>query len=210
MKKILIYGDSNVWGDNFFTGVRLEDEKQWSNILQTKLGSDYKIIQEGLPGRLAGNDEVDKPYKNGKSTFVSTFRTSSPVDIVIIALGTNDLQVKYKKTSNQIVNDLMWYKHSILEQFSDLDDQKKYFVKEKLPRIIYVLPPRFDYLAGAKGIFDENSENIRVSLKSLFTSKSDDEVLALDELPLVDDGIHLSEEGHKILADLVEGVIKDE
>ena len=62
MKKILIYGDSNTWGDNFILGKRIEDEKQWPNILQRKLGSEYKILQEGLPGRLAGNEETLKTY----------------------------------------------------------------------------------------------------------------------------------------------------
>ena len=55
MKKILIYGDSNVWGDNFITRKRISDELQWSNILQKELGNDYKILQEGLPGRVAGS-----------------------------------------------------------------------------------------------------------------------------------------------------------
>ena len=36
MKKILIYGDSNTWGDNFFLGKRIDDDKQWANILQKK------------------------------------------------------------------------------------------------------------------------------------------------------------------------------
>ena len=58
MKKILIYGDSNTWGDNFFLGKRIDDDKQWANILQKKLGSEYKVIQEGLPGRIAGNFHI--------------------------------------------------------------------------------------------------------------------------------------------------------
>ena len=66
MKKILIYGDSNTWGDNFILGKRIEDEKQWPNILQRKLGSEYKILQEGLPGRLAGNEETLKTFKKMK------------------------------------------------------------------------------------------------------------------------------------------------
>ena len=66
MKKILIYGDSNTWGDNFFLGKRIDDDKQWANILQKKLGSEYKVIQEGLPGRIAGNFDIEEPYKNGR------------------------------------------------------------------------------------------------------------------------------------------------
>ena len=54
MKKVLIYGDSNVWGDNFITGIRIPDDKQWVNILQEKVKDNYILLQEGLPGRLAG------------------------------------------------------------------------------------------------------------------------------------------------------------
>lgn len=207
MKKILIYGDSNVWGDNFFTGIRLKDEYQWPRILQKKIGSDYEIIQEGLPGRLAGSDEVVKTYKNGRDSFMSIFRTASPVDIVIIALGTNDLQLKYQKSGSKIVDDLVWYKDNLKEQIIDEDDRKKYFVNGKLPRIIYLLPPKFDYNGGASGIFNKDSEEIRKSLLHLLKEKIDDEIIDLDELPLVEDGIHLSIEGHKILANKVEELL---
>ena len=69
MKKILIYGDSNVWGDNFILGERIPDERQWVNILSEKLGNDYKIYQEGLPGRLAGSIEEEKNIKMVKIHF---------------------------------------------------------------------------------------------------------------------------------------------
>lgn len=49
MKKVLIYGDSNTWGDNFILGKRIPDENQWPNILQKSLNDKFKIIQEGLP-----------------------------------------------------------------------------------------------------------------------------------------------------------------
>ena len=87
MKKILIYGDSNTWGDNFLTNVRIPDEKQWVSILRKKLGSNYIIFQEGLPGRLAGNEEKEKKFKNGKETFISIFRTNAPIDILIISFS---------------------------------------------------------------------------------------------------------------------------
>ena len=110
LKKILVYGDSNTWGDNFITGERIDDDKQWVNILRKKYNQKYLFFQEGLPGRLAGNDENIKKYKNGQDTFISTFRTNAPVDIIIISLGTNDLQLKYNKTSEKIISDLLWYK----------------------------------------------------------------------------------------------------
>ena len=37
MRKILIYGDSNTWKDNFITGERIPGNKQWPYILKAKL-----------------------------------------------------------------------------------------------------------------------------------------------------------------------------
>lgn len=128
MKKILVYGDSNTWGDNFITGKRIADEKQWVNILREKYSNDYMFLQEGLPGRLAGNEEETKIYKNGQDTFISTFRTNAPVDTIIISLGTNDLQLKYNKSSEKIINDLLWYKEKLEESFSDEEDKKNILI----------------------------------------------------------------------------------
>lgn len=201
MKKVLIYGDSNTWGDNFILGKRIPDDKQWPNILQDKVGQNYKIIPEGLPGRLAGNDEKDKVYKNGKDTFVSIFRSQAPVDVVIISLGTNDLQIKYNKNYENIISDLVWYKSTIYNMFLDEDDRKKYFVNNSMPRFIYILPINFDYIKDASVIFDKNCEDKRKLIIEKFKEKIDNvDILYFNDLTLFNDGIHLDFNGHETLA----------
>ncbi|MDD6756834.1 MAG: hypothetical protein PUE33_02060 [bacterium] len=204
MKKILIYGDSNTWGDNFITGERIPEEKQWVNILRTKYGNKYQFFQEGLPGRIAGNEETIKTYKNGKDTFISTFRTNAPVDKIIIALGTNDLQIKYQKTKDKIIEDLLWYKKQIEESYADLEDQKKYFNDKKLPEIIYILPINFDYQDKASVIFDKESEEKRQQIIREFQKDKKLKTIVANDLELFDDGIHLNYPGHEQMASLVE------
>ncbi|MCI6107230.1 MAG: hypothetical protein SOU84_04260 [Candidatus Faecimonas sp.] len=204
MKKILIYGDSNTWGDNFITGERIPEEKQWVNILRTKYGNKYQFFQEGLPGRIAGNEETIKTYKNGKDTFISTFRTNAPVDKIIIALGTNDLQIKYQKTKDKIIEDLLWYKKQIEESYADLEDQKKYFNDKKLPEIIYILPINFDYQDKASVIFDKESEEKRQQIIREFQKDKKLKTIVANDLELFDDGIHLNYQGHEQMASLVE------
>ncbi len=203
VKKVLIYGDSNTWGDNFITGKRIPDEKQWVNILKNKYSKDYMFLQEGLPGRLAGNEEKFKPYKNGKDTFILTFRTNAPVDIVIIALGTNDLQIKYNKKSKDIINDLLWYKNKLEESFTDEEDKIKYF-NNKMPKIIYILPINFDYKVNASVIFNEESEEKRQEIIEYFKKQNINTIIA-NNLDLFEDGIHLSYQGHEEMANLVAG-----
>ena len=204
MKKILIYGDSNTWGDNFITGERIPEEKQWVNILRTKYENKYRFFQEGLPGRIAGNEETIKTYKNGKDTFISTFRTNAPVDKIIIALGTNDLQIKYQKTKDKIIEELLWYKKQIEESYADLEDQKKYFNDKKLPEIIYILPINFDYQDKASVIFDKESEEKRQQIIKEFQKDKKLKTIVANDLELFDDGIHLNYQGHEQMASLVE------
>ena len=204
MKKILIYGDSNTWGDNFITGERIPEEKQWVNILRTKYENKYRFFQEGLPGRIAGNEETIKTYKNGKDTFISTFRTNAPVDKIIIALGTNDLQIKYQKTKDKIIEDLLWYKKQIEESYADLEDQKKYFNDKKLPEIIYILPINFDYQDKASVIFDKESEEKRQQIIKEFQKDKKLKTIVANDLELFDDEIHLNYQGHEQMASLVE------
>ena len=207
MKKIFIYGDSNVWGDNFFEGVRIPDNRQWPNILKKKLGFDYTVYQEGLPGRVAGSLETEKTYKNGKDAFLATFRTKAPVDYIFIMLGTNDLQAKYNRDSSSIISDLLWYKNTICKQFSDIDDRKKYFVNEKLPKFIYILPANFTDTF----VFNETSHKSRLEIIDYFKKNlCDNEFIVLNDMPLFPDGIHLNYEGHENVADMVLKVINNE
>ena len=205
MKKVLIYGDSNTWGDNFITGKRIPNENQWPNILSKKLGSNYKVLQEGLPGRLAG-DEEEKKYKNGRDTFIATFKINAPIDIVIIALGTNDLQIKYNKSAKKVIEDLLYYKAAINELYCDKDDRKKYFLNDIKPTIKYILPFNFDYKKNASIIFNENSEQKRLEIIKYFMDNNIDSVV-LEEIDLFEDGIHLNYSGHEKMAKKMEEVI---
>ena len=111
--RILIYGDSNVWGDRGFgeNGVllgRYATKQQWPNILQQLLGDEYDIIQAGLCGRTAGEYAEQPPYLGGKIGYEIALREASPVEGVIIALGVNDAQNE-SASGEQIVADLQWY-----------------------------------------------------------------------------------------------------
>ena len=204
MKKILIYGDSNVWGDNFYTNKRIDDCKQWPIILEKNLKNEYKIIQEGLPGRLAGDEEKTKKYKNGKDTFIAVLKTQSPIDIIIIMLGTNDLQTKYNKSEDKTIKDLLWYKETIEEDFKNDETKIKYY-NNKLPNILYILPPNFN----AKEVFDDNAEKKRQSIINYF-EKNNINHIKINNMPLFEDNIHLNYEGHEILANLVERKITND
>ena len=199
MKRILIYGDSNLWGFNYVENKRFEDKYQWANMLGKYLGNDYNIIQEGLPGRTAGNINDIELYKNGKDMFEAIFRSSSPLDYIIIALGTNDLQKEYNRKAQDIYNDLIWYTEKIKELYS-VDKYKERFFNNKFPEIIYILPSNFDYENDAKELYDITSNEERDKLIVLFKNNCKDKYIVLNNVDLIiGDGVHYSIKGQEIV-----------
>jgi hypothetical protein len=186
-KRVFIYGDSNVWGDSF-VGSRVRYSDRWVNRLKRELRGKAHIIADGLSGRVAGDFCKVKPYKNGKHTFAEALQQAGNVDIVIIALGTNDLQQQYNRTAQAIIHDLTDY-----QKLADSAD------------VIYLLPPAFSTGEDSGPEFTEQSEEIRQEI--LRDKDSLGEYIELPLMPL-SDGIHFSAKGHRLLARIVKNALK--
>ena len=187
MKRIFIYGDSNVWGDSF-VGSRVRYSDRWVNRLKRELRGKAHIIADGLSGRVAGDFCKVKPYKNGKQAFAKALQRAGNVDIIIIALSTNDLQQQYGRTAQAVIHDLTDY--------------------QKLAHganIIYILPPAFSTGEDSGPEFTEQSEEIRQEI--LRDKDSLGEYIELPLMPL-SDGIHFSAKGHRLVARAVKQALK--
>lgn len=200
MRRVLIYGDSNVWGDYFYGNQRAA--VRWADIVSNKLGDQYQVIQSGLNGRVAGDFDSDKPHKNGRSLFYGVWRSAAPVDVIIIALGTNDLQARYHRGIDQIASDLLWYTNRIQADYVD-PDNAKYFVDDKMPKIIYLLPPNIKRQDVNDLVFNPSSEDKRQLLNARLSKLPIDTMEYPGDLDLTDDGVHLSAVGHRKMADFV-------
>ena len=176
IKRIFIYGDSNVWGDSF-VGSRVRYSDRWVNRLKRELRGKAHIIADGLSGRVAGDFCKIKPYKNGKQAFAKALQQAGNVDTIIIALGTNDLQQQYGRTARTIIQDLTDY-----QKLADSAD------------VIYLLPPAFSTGEDSGPEFTEQSEEIRQEI--LRDKDSLGEYIELPPMPL-SDGIHFSAKGHR-------------
>ncbi len=96
MKRILCFGDSNTWGFNPIDGSRYQADTRWTGVLDTLLGEEYIVIEEGLNGRTTVfDDPIDGYIKNGLTYFRPCIASQKPVDLVIIMLGTNDLKTRF-------------------------------------------------------------------------------------------------------------------
>ena len=209
-KRVLCYGDSNTWG--YISGSnheRYDEDKRWTKILNNLLGNDFEIIEEGLNSRtLISNDfRPGKEGKNGYDYLIPCLDTHYPIDLVILMLGTNELKSAYNKSAEEI--------GEILEKYfvRTIINRKSQF-KESYPKLLLVTPPVINeytdyckkddkYLGAMEKSKKLNSiyENIAKKYKCYFLSNADLEVGV--------DGVHLTEESHKKLAEFLNNKIKE-
>ncbi len=94
MKTILAYGDSLTFGANPRPGgPRHAYEDRWPTVLERALGGKARVIAEGLGGRTTVSDDwYANADRNGGRILPTLLESHSPLDLVIIMLGTNDLK----------------------------------------------------------------------------------------------------------------------
>ncbi|OGT38699.1 MAG: hypothetical protein A3F11_03660 [Gammaproteobacteria bacterium RIFCSPHIGHO2_12_FULL_37_14] len=107
-RTILCYGDSNTWGYvprmncSSLPKRRYLRHERWPGVLQKLLGQDYLIIEEGLNSRTTNVDYAVPPDRNGKTYLAPCLCSHAPVDLVVFALGGNDVKSDFNRTAEQI------------------------------------------------------------------------------------------------------------
>ncbi|MCP4396485.1 MAG: SGNH/GDSL hydrolase family protein [bacterium] len=104
MKVILCYGDSNTHGRDPVTKGRFDRAVRWPGVLQTTLGTNYYVIEEGLNGRTTVWDDPVRggPKRNGSLYLLPCLESHTPIDVMILMLGTNDLKARFAVTPYDI------------------------------------------------------------------------------------------------------------
>jgi len=112
MPTILCYGDSNTHGTapmqhledgrRFGPGGKAGGER-WVSVMRQILGADWLVVEEGLPGRTTVlDDPIEGIHKNGLTYLTPCLESHLPVDVVTIALGTNDLKTRFGMPASDI------------------------------------------------------------------------------------------------------------
>ncbi|WP_416355712.1 SGNH/GDSL hydrolase family protein [Aureimonas phyllosphaerae] len=93
MKTVLCYGDSLTWGYDAAGPGRHRFEDRWPSVVGARLGDAVRVIAEGLNGRTTAYDDHLAPAdRNGARILPTVLATHEPVDVLVIALGSNDLK----------------------------------------------------------------------------------------------------------------------
>jgi lysophospholipase L1-like esterase len=95
MHQILVYSDSLSWGIIPNTRRRLLFEQRWPGVMEIALcstGSKVRVIEDCLNGRRTVLEDPFKPGRNGLIGLAQRIEINSPLALVILMLGTNDMQ----------------------------------------------------------------------------------------------------------------------
>ncbi len=102
MKHILVYSDSISWGIIPMSRNRFDFHQRWPGILENnlnKLGKDIRIIEDCLNGRRTMYEDPIRPGRNGLMGLSQRIEINSPLELVILMLGTNDFQANHEHTA---------------------------------------------------------------------------------------------------------------
>ena len=109
MKNILIYGDSNTWGYDSARYVpeadafqRMTETERWPGIVRSILGPEYNIIENALNGRTVVWDDPYFPDHNGQKGLKTALDVNAPLDLVVLALGCNEMKVFFNLSADMI------------------------------------------------------------------------------------------------------------
>jgi len=136
MKTIVCFGDSNTWGYTPETGQRYAYGERWPGVLQGQLDTHVRVIEEGLNGRTTSFDEPFRSDRDGSAALPSTLESHRPLDLLIIALGANDLQPLYNASGYDSARGL--------EKLIDIGMRSEAGPESSAPDILIIAPTRFN------------------------------------------------------------------
>lgn len=207
MKTVLCYGDSNTYGYDPATGGRYDADTRWPCVLGRILGDGYEVVEEGCNGRTTVFDDPNDDWKVGLDYIKGIVCSHRPVDILVIMLGSNDMKICYNASCSTISEGM----RAVVKAAVDTLVYKQKYA----PEVIIVSPPEIteDVINGPfAGSFDEACcEKSRNLAKYYLSVASDLGVGFLNAAeyirPSKKDGLHLTADAHKCLAEAVASMI---
>ncbi len=206
-KRVLAYGDSITWGRIACKPGRFDEDTRWTCLVQKKFGNAVEIIEEGLRCRMLEGENLYVNNCNGLKQFGAIFRSYLPLDLVLIFLGTNDMNNKANKDPEEIANNL-------IEYITIIESQSEKPAPRKSPDILILSPPHIDESslkresmftgAGAKSHDLAQLYKAVAEKNGAYFFDAAQTVIACKE-----DGVHLDAEGNSSLANDLFPIIQD-
>lgn len=167
--------------------------------MQSILGKEYIVIEEGLNGRTVLNLSPVNKMANGVEWMSSEIENYLPLDIFIISLGINDVFIAEDSTLDEISQGI--------EQIIDIINNNHIKSGRLTPLIIIMSPPRYN--TSIEGIeFFELQVNKLKELPDLYRKLALKKKCHFFDASIYVtgsslDGSHLEAESHKLLGEKI-------
>src|SRR5271155_362381 len=145
MAVIVAFGDSNTWGYDPATGTRFPPDVRWTGVMRRKLGGGHAVIEEGLNGRTTVFADPIEPDRRGADYLPPCLRSHAPLDLVIIALGCNDMKARFNVSAAEIAFGA--------ERLVMMAGAEPVGPKGAPPRVLLVAPPPIAKLTSFADMF---------------------------------------------------------
>ncbi|MGN0537784.1 MAG: SGNH/GDSL hydrolase family protein [Acutalibacteraceae bacterium] len=207
MKNILCFGDSNTFGHKPDRTGRYAYNERWTGILAQRLGTEYRVIEEGLNGRTTVFRDDEKPFATGIDYIFPCLMSHRPLDLVIVMLGTNDCKTKFHAEPKDIADGL--------EQILDCIQQPFY---EQIPKVLILVPAsiaesedRSEFYGEFFNHYLKVSQGLAECYKAV-AEKRDCYFLDINTVAKTSeiDGVHFDLSAHRQIAVAVEKKIREE
>lgn len=204
MKKILCYGDSNTFGFNPQTCGRYDKTIRWSGILGTILPSDIKVIEEGMNNRTGFFKNPEGLKQSGGEYLPIYLQNHNDIDICILSLGTNDAQFFYKLDELAAQTGIQ----NLINSIKEVNPETKIIIIPPVKISANILHSGFALMFNKTSI--EKIHEVFPVFKQT-ADKNNCYYLDLNEFvqPSETDGLHYTEESHKIIAQKIADFIKN-
>jgi len=199
MKTLLCFGDSNTHGT---IPMQTHDEvaryawhQRWPGIVQAQLGTDWRVIEEGLPGRTSCFDDPEEGKdRNALRYWQACLQSHRPVDAIAMMLGTNDLKARFSASPADIGAGVSTLVDIALESTPP---------GARHPSILVVSPAPIQEVSFFRDIFaggQEKSRQLPAELSRLGQRHGVKVIHARDHCEVSPiDGIHLDHHAHRLL-----------
>ena len=209
MKTVLCFGDSNTHGTMPMAAItdrrRHARADRWPNVMAAALGEGYEVISEGNPGRTTVHrDPVVGDHRSGLDVLPSMLESHEPVDIVVLKLGTNDMQHRFCSLPIDIARAVDKLVATVLQSDNGPDFSA--------PRVLLVAPPPVLEAGGLAEIFTGAAEKSK-GLAPLYRAIAQKRGVAFFEAGSVMevspiDGIHYEAEAHHALGAAIADAVR--
>lgn len=162
------------------------------------------MIEEGLGGRTTVWEDPIEGHKNGKEYLIPCLATHSPLDLVIILLGTNDLKKRFSVSAQ----DIAFGAGVLVDTINKSGCGRNW----KAPKVLLLVPPPLGKLTDLNEMFEGGheksqrfSEHFR-NVAKMYGCELFDTSTVIKSSNI--DGIHLEKEAHKQLGEAVAKIVK--